>query len=649
MASSALNELRARSLLGWSRKAARLRRWLLRVWRANLTIPFPKGLLMGAYNFLVVRRTTGEGLVLAISAVVFCVGLVSGRCQEIAKDRSAGTSNSRKTTKTGQDGFVGSRGCSPCHQNIYDAFTKTSMGRSMTQVTPGVVANLVTSGSSYVEKLNQHFEVFARDGKLFQSQYAVGAGGNEVFRETHEVQWIIGSGNNGFAGVTTQGPYLFQGPLSFYSKIGAWGLSPGYEFGNYGFNRPILAGCVACHSARAMPAAEGNGRFEDPPFQELAIGCENCHGPGEQHVREMSGKGTARKGHTSIVNPARLSPALADNICMFCHQTGDVRVLQPNKNYRDFRPGEPLDDTLAIFLVPPKRESPPPSDHVEHYYSMILSKCYRRSARALSCITCHDPHVQPSRVEAPAYFAGKCGGCHTDKSCTVPLTVRQQHNPPNDCAGCHMPKREVGVILHSSVTSHRIMAQPDEPLPEAAFHQTTSALPDLIHLSALPGQKEAAPPRLTLLMAYGELMDKAPEYRARYLAMLSELEHSQPENALVQASLGRRDLFDKKVSEAAAHLQHALEIGPAQATTYADLAEAQVQLGQETQAISSLEKAVELDPFNAVFQKKLVLRFIEMKQYPQAQVALERYVQTFPQDSFMREMLKRANAKEQPK
>jgi predicted Zn-dependent protease len=199
------------------------------------------------------------------------------------------------------------------------------------------------------------------------------------------------------------------------------------------------------------------------------------------------------------------------------------------------------------------------------------------------------------------------------------------------------------------VTSHRIMAQPDEPLPEAAFHQTTSALPDLIHLSALPGQKEAAPPRLTLLMAYGELMDKAPEYRARYLAMLSELEHSQPENALVQASLGRRDLFDKKVSEAAAHLQHALEIGPAQATTYADLAEAQVQLGQETQAISSLEKAVELDPFNAVFQKKLVLRFIEMKQYPQAQVALERYVQTFPQDSFMREMLKRANAKEQPK
>jgi Tetratricopeptide repeat len=356
-----------------------------------------------------------------------------------------------------------------------------------------------------------------------------------------------------------------------------------------------------------------------------------------------------RTGHASIVNPARLPPALADNICMFCHQTGDVRVLKPNKEYRDFRPGEPLDDTLSIFLVPPKRESPPPSDHVEHYYSMILSKCYRGSSRGLSCITCHDPHVQPSRPEASAYFAGKCAGCHTDKSCKLPLSVRKQQKPPNNCAGCHMPKRDVGVILHSSVTSHRIMARPDEPLPEAAFHQTTSALPDLIHLSALPAQKEEAPPGLTLLAAYGELMDKAPEYRERYLVLLAELEHSQPENALVQASLGRKALLDGRASEAAVHLRHALTTGLPQATTYADLAEAQVNLGQENEAILSLKRAVELDPFNAVFQKKLVLRFIEMKQYAQAGAALEHYVQTFPQDSFMRHMLNRANSMEQPK
>src|SRR5712664_431309 len=586
----------------------------------------------------------------AIAVIAFFLGLFSGQGQGLPQVKSPGTSSHDNAGEAMQEGFVGSRTCMPCHQNIYDKFSKTGMGRSMTRVTPTLLPNLVTSATAHDEKLNLHFEVFARERKLFQSQYATEAGGNESFRETHEIEWIMGSGTNGFAGVTTNGAYLFQAPLSFYSKIGTWGLSPGYEYGNYGFNRPILAGCVACHSGQAMPVAGGNGRFQDPAFVEPAIGCENCHGPGQQHVREMRGEGrVARTGRASIVNPARLTPALADNICMFCHQTGDVRVLKPNKDYRDFRPGEPLDDTLSIFLVPPKRESPPPSDHVEHYYSMILSKCYRSSGRGLSCITCHDPHVQPSRTEASAYFAGKCAGCHTDKSCKVPLSVRLQQKPPNDCAGCHMPKREVGVILHSSVTSHRILARPNEPLPEAAFHQTTSALPDLIHLSAVPGQTNPAPPPLTLLAAYGELMDKAPEYRGRYLALLAELEHSQPENALAQASLGRKALLEDKASEAAVHLQHALKIGSPQATTYADLAEAQVKLGQENEAITSLEKAVELDPFNAVFQKKLVLRLIEAKQYAQAGAALEQYVRTFPQDSFMRQMLNRANSTEQPK
>jgi len=103
---------------------------------------------------------------------------------------------SPESNKTEQDGFVGSGSCLPCHQNIYDKFSKTNMGRSMTRVTPGLLANLVTSAALHDEKLDQHFEVFARDGKLLQSQYAKAAGGSEIFRETHEVQWIIGSGTN---------------------------------------------------------------------------------------------------------------------------------------------------------------------------------------------------------------------------------------------------------------------------------------------------------------------------------------------------------------------------------------------------------------------------------------------------------------------
>ena len=34
---------------------------------------------------------------------------------------------------------------------------------------------------------------------------------------------------------------------------------------------------------------------------------------------------------SSIVNPAKLSPWLALNICMYCHEQGDARVLIPVK------------------------------------------------------------------------------------------------------------------------------------------------------------------------------------------------------------------------------------------------------------------------------------------------------------------------------
>src|SRR6266545_1524193 len=247
---------------------------------------------------------------------------------------------------------VASLACAECHKEIYSKYSHTGMGRSISSVTPDSLKALPTSGSIEDRNTGLHFDVYARDGKLFQSEYELG-------------------------GLVRQGDYVFQAPLSFYSKAQRWELSPGYELGNSGFNRPILPGCISCHSGRPNALPEGNGHFANPPFSELAIGCENCHGPGLAHVVAHRMGFENVQGHdSSIVNPASLSPALANNICMSCHQTGDVRVLKPGKDYKDFRPGTPLDDTLSLLMVPPKRESPPQQDLLEHYYSMTLSKCY---------------------------------------------------------------------------------------------------------------------------------------------------------------------------------------------------------------------------------------------------------------------------------
>ena len=549
--------------------------------------------------------------------------------------------------------YVGSSACSSCHFEIYRQFLKTDMGRSMSPVTPAFIKGNSSSAIYVNTQLKRRFEVFAKEGKLYQSESGLDADGKESFQDAHQLEWIIGAGVNGFGAILQDDHYLFQAPLSFYSKAMDWEPSPGYEFTDLGFNRPITPGCISCHSGRPNAVAGSNGKFEATPFSELAIGCEKCHGPGAAHVQLMSG-GTVRgsgKGASSdnmIVNPARLTPYMADNICMACHQAGDVRVLRPGKTYRDIRPGVPLDDTLSILMVPPTPETPPSKDHVDHYYSMTLSKCYRASKGKLSCISCHDPHVEPSREEAPSYFNSKCLTCHTRQSCKLSLETRMQEKPADNCIGCHMPQRDIQVISHSSATNHRIVATPDEPFPDVTFMQTTAALPNLIHINAAhrsgSGEQANPLPLLTLLQAYGELAQNKPEYVASYLKVLSQLEQAQPNDPLVQAALGRRDLKDGNFSNAAAHLRRSLEAGPAVATTYADLADALTHQGQAVEARPLIEKAIQLDPFNPITRKMLIVNLIEAKQYPEAQKSLEDYLKVFPQDAFMRQMLNRAAA-----
>src|SRR5579883_1275031 len=554
-------------------------------------------------------------------------------------------------SKQASDGYTGSVSCAECHGEIYKHYMQTSMGRSMSHVTPASLSPaflkyLSIPAHSFNQQKDRYWDTFVRDGKLYQSEYQLTADGVDVFRDTHEIEWLIGAGTNGIGAIVRRGDSLFQAPQSFYSKPRSWGPSPGYEQIDLGFNRPIQAGCIFCHSGRPHPIASTDGLFATEPFSELAIGCENCHGLGAAHIAAMRQSGNKRDASLHIVNPARLTPYLADNICMGCHQTGDARVLKPGKTYQDFRPGEPLDNTLSILMVPPTRSSPPDVDHVEHYYSMTLSKCYRASRGRLSCITCHDPHIEPSREEAPAFFNGKCLNCHTAQSCRLPLSVRQKTAPSDNCIGCHMPRRDIGVISHSSATNHRIIVRPGEPFPDITFQQQVlPSLAGLIHLNPAPGQENTPPPPLTLLEAYGELAANHPEYVVPYLKVLYQLEKTQPENALVQASLGRRDLKNGNFQSAAEHLQHALHLGSPQASTYADLSEAMAKLGQTEQSLPLLEKAIQMDPFDPVMQKTMVVRLIQLKQYARAQTALEHYLEVFPQDSFMRGMLARAQGR----
>jgi hypothetical protein len=547
--------------------------------------------------------------------------------------------------------YVGSQVCAGCHALLYEQYLKTGMGQSMSLAgTPTQVERVSAPVTIFQESTRRYFQVYQERQHLYQSQYELDGNGKEVFRSTHRLEYVTGSGANGQSYAIRRDDALFQAPLSYYSKPKKWALSPGFESSDVGFNRPILTGCVACHSGRVNPAPGRTGFYQEPAFAELAIGCENCHGPGQLHVaKRAQGSAMPNAGDQTIVNPARLPGWLADNICMNCHQTGDTRVLQPGKDHLDFRPGTPLNETVGIFRVPYRRESPPDEDLLEHYSSMVLSRCYRESNGRLSCITCHNPHAEPSPQLMPAYYRSKCLSCHTSQSCRVPSVERQRSG--DDCSGCHMMKRAIPTIAHSALTNHRILARPGQPLPEAAFQQPTGP-PDVIHVNVIPGREKQPVPLLTQLQVYGELLSQRPAYRERYLAVLEDLSKSASEHPLVLSSLARKARLEGTSAgnnRALDYLSRALERGSTSVLDYQDFAELLAQTGQTDRAITILKQGISLSPFQPVFYKMLALQYIHQKDYPKALETMERHLGLFPEDTFMRKLLRQAQAAPVPR
>jgi hypothetical protein len=557
----------------------------------------------------------------------------------------AGT-NGPPAAAVAQADYVGAEVCANCHRRIYDSFKKTDMGRSMSVVSgelPSVPAGHAIT--VWNERLNRYFDVRSAPGGAYQSEYQKAADGSEIFRNTQKLAYAIGSGRNGTSYLVARDGYLYEAPLSFYAKTSSWELSPGFEGADLAFNRPALPGCLACHSGLARPTAPNLGSYATAPFKELAIGCENCHGPGSMHVAQKTGQIPVSHDTAYIVNPQRLDPWLADNICMSCHQGLALRILQPGKTYADYRPGKPLDNVMAIFAAPmgPNGGTAPISPLLEHFSLMSLSKCYTATKGRMSCLTCHDPHVQPT-ANSVDYYRQKCLSCHNEQSCRLPLRERQLKTPADDCQGCHMPKQTVTGIAHSILTSHRIVKTPEEEFPTEIFNADKLPLGGLVHLDAIPGQPDQVP-LLTRFRALGEMATSDPSYVGSYLQELLTLEKQKSTDPQVLSGLGWLHLAkgqDYDEDRAEDYLSRAIQVGSTRSEDFLAVAEILVKKGKPADAEKVLLQGKSLLPYDERFYRKLCVLYISTNQYEKALNMLRSSIQLFPEDSFLRSVWQKA-------
>lgn len=555
----------------------------------------------------------------------------------------AAFSATESQNRSNRGAYVGSRVCFGCHSEIYGSYKKTGMGNSMSLVNavnapvdPGVPVTIQS------QKLSRWFTISRDERGISQSEFQLDSKGREIFRDTHLLVYAIGSGRAGRTYLVRRGKCLFEAPLSFYSGPGQWDLSPGYESSDTAFSRRVNDDCLTCHTGRVQLVLGSDNKSNEENDPDLSVACENCHGPGEQHVNERSGGiPVPESGDASIVNPGRLAPWLADNICIDCHEAGAARVLQPGKSFGDFRPAQVLDETVAIFALRANPESSR-SSPLQHYTSMLASKCYRGSGGKLSCLSCHDPHAEPA--SPVSYFRQKCLVCHADADCRLSSTVRNARNPQNDCAGCHMPKRELREISHSALTDHRIVIRSDEPYPTGVIEQSRRVFGSIVHVNGVPGQPDHVS-ALTLLEAYSALLTSNPSLQREYDVALDRAAVANPDSASVLSKLGWRS-YSQNTPEARAlaisYFKAAIAHGCNSAADYGALGDLLLNSGQTEDALRVLQNGITLDPYYQRSYKLLALCYIALGRYREALGAMQQGLEVLPEDSSLRDLLSRA-------
>lgn len=558
-------------------------------------------------------------------------------------------------------GYVEPLACRPCHQQTYDRYLETPMGRSF--YLPGAKSDIAdwNNATFHHKASDQHFEMFRRAGDQFIRRYRLDQGRRVDVLE-RRVTHIMGSGERAISYLhqTPEGR-LFELPVSWYSQEKAWGMSPGYDRANHaGFTRQVNHKCMFCHNAYpgVPPEKARTGWDADvlfPAKLPLGIDCQRCHGPGARH--------SASSKPSDIVNPAKLSPERSLEVCMQCHyETTTFRLPDSlrrfGRSFYSYRPGEPLGDYIVHFDHAPGTGHEGKFEIVSAAYRLRQSRCFQKSEGRMTCLSCHSPHQRAGAISP------KCASCHA--------SVTGHPEPDNrDCASCHMPKRRTEDVVHVAMTDHKIARQPPPgnllgprrektdaeqvyrgevvqvypPEPAgpiyhaiARIKEKANLLPGIRQLqAALKGQPQSAPePWFELaeaLRAAGRDQDAEKAYRSAVSADAAfpqawnnlgnllaaagrrreatdayrQALASTPWDSAVLVNIGLTALDDDRAEEAYRSFEAAVRADPSSADARANLGAMLLLMGRKQDAGRQLEIALALDPNHAKARANLAI------------------------------------------
>ena len=354
-------------------------------------------------------------------------------------------------------GYVGSAACDACHSTIDASFARHSMARSgirpLASLDPKWLARIFDEGSTTFVKHPRSglsYRPFREGDHYFVEESLRAPDGSALTTWTEPLTMSLSAGSYGMSFYFRQGNRFYQAPIDYYAKLGRWDVDAGAAAGgDFRFSKALSTSCISCHSDYPRRLAGSDEVFVDP--MPTGVGCERCHGPGEKHVKSARAE--------DIVNPARLPAEKQLDTCAQCHESDHFGLRAGHDDF-SYRPGEPLVASQTSWVA-----DPPEADRfilLAHPERMVESACYRGSKGALTCTSCHDPHVS-SMDEPPSFWDQKCNACHESHPCSESATARAVEK--DHCVSCHMRQGPTSNLPLVSVTDHWIQRRPPPVRP----------------------------------------------------------------------------------------------------------------------------------------------------------------------------------------
>jgi predicted CXXCH cytochrome family protein len=372
-------------------------------------------------------------------------------------------------------GFVSSSTCRACHPAQYASWHR-SYHRTMTQyATPATVKAAfeglppmrVRGGHIQLERQGESYWMLSRLGQdpVVQKEYRIG-----LITGSHHLQsfWVAdGRGN-----------HLEMVPYSFLLTEQRWVpardtflADPRIPFRFDTWNTQ----CLRCHVTGGQPRPFPDGSGLASRAAEIGIGCESCHGPGEEHVRQNANPlrryrlALAGTGDPTIVNPRRLPPRASAETCGQCHGLSGIADFQAFlESGIGFRPG----DSLPRWKPPIIPGDPASEKYVQaalaedphfiesrfwpdgvariigrEWAAMSRSRCHLQGG--MTCLSCHSMHDSDPDDQLARGRAGDeaCLQCH---QALRPRVAEHTHHQPGSegsrCYNCHMANTTYGLL-----------------------------------------------------------------------------------------------------------------------------------------------------------------------------------------------------------